>query len=68
MLIETKNILISRVLLSKEFTKGVNSLFEIIELHKTFNRNWWTIRIWGLIYYTGEEIEAIFPEQMIQVP
>ena len=47
--VETKNYLASSVLLSKEFTKGENSPLEIIESHKTFYYNWWTIISWELV-------------------
>ena len=44
MLVKTKNNQASRVLLSKEFTKGKNSPFKTVKPHKKFSHKWWKIR------------------------
>ena len=67
MLIDTKNNLASRLLLSKEFTKRENSPFETVEPNKNFDCNQWTIRSWELMDYTREEIKEMCQEYVIQV-
>ena len=49
MLVKARSELASRVSLREEFTKGENSPLEIIESHKTFYYNWWTIISWELV-------------------
>ena len=66
-LVETKNSLISRILMSKNFINSDESPFSKSEEHKKFNEYWWTIRSNDLAEYTKEEVETMCPEWVTQV-
>ena len=65
-MVESKNDMISRTLLSEGLTKIETSPFKRIEPHKKINEYWWMVMSRDLAEYTNEEVEAMCPEWVIQ--